>query len=429
LRVGKIKVTEKDLGSYLRRYKRKYHLKRLTPGQAEKYVQNDLLDYLLFLNQAYAQVLDKNPKVLQKYLLMQKKYLTAGDGLLYRRFLQDSLGVTVEGIKSESEQDNAYWQQLEKVASELKKRLLAGVNIKINQTVFDEFYEKNYRSGYYFRKQIMNKFATQERAQLFFEYNSIPVTLGEWIDYYLSYPVVRIIENKDMLKEHIEQFIFEQIAYNYAKRMGLLNDVQFKEFSKLYKEKLMVDFYQKEIAYKKIAIDDREISAEYEKHKNKYKTEPIVGIITIEFLTEVEAKQIANTCKNGNIERFLKFKKKYESHIRTKKENIRYFTPLTIPYSHYLQIAFTMKKGAISSPIYISKQKRYLMIAKVAQISPRQLSLQEARQEIRNSLLALKYEGLKINLIHSFKKKYNVRMSNHRLKKYISQYCKIEEVF
>ncbi|MGP8330329.1 MAG: hypothetical protein ACT6FF_08445 [Methanosarcinaceae archaeon] len=241
LQVGQIKLDAKELGRYLKRYQRKLHLAKLTREAAENYISNELTEYLLFLNAALAAGYEQHPEVAKKCRLMEKKYLTAGDGLIYRRFLQDSLGLTDKGLDQEGQQQ--YRRQLENYASALKSKLLDSVKILVNPAIFAAFYEKNYRSGYYFRKQILEKFSPEERAQHFFAYDTVDVTLGEWIDYYRSYPVVRIIENKQMLREHLEQYAFEQLAYRYAQRTGLLNDPKLIRFIKSYREKQMVQIF------------------------------------------------------------------------------------------------------------------------------------------------------------------------------------------
>jgi len=210
---------------------------------------------------------------------MEKKSLTEGDGLLYRRFLEDSLGIT------EANTDN-YRQQFEEYAAALKQQLLDSVTISVNQPVCETFYQKNYTSGYYFRQEILEKFSDTERAQHFFEFNSEKVTLGEWIDYYRSCPVVRIIENREMLHEHLEQFVFEQLAWRHARKIGLLKDDKLLRFLEFYREKLMVEVYLREKVAAAIPITEAEMRVEYESHPEKYRTEPVVGVITIESLTQ-----------------------------------------------------------------------------------------------------------------------------------------------
>ena len=60
----------------------------------------------------------------------------------------------------------------------------------------------------------------------------------------------------------------------------------------------MVDIFLKE----KLAseIKDSEMRQEYQKNKHQYQTEPIVGIITVEFLSYNEAIEIINSCKHNH---------------------------------------------------------------------------------------------------------------------------------
>jgi hypothetical protein len=208
LQVGAIQVNAEKLTRYLKNFHQKQNPETLTPAAALDFVQTELVEELLLLNAAQSENYHQHPEVLHKCHLMEKKFLTAGDGLIYRRFLADSLGIT------EANTDN-YRQQLEQYAEALKQQLLDSVTISVNQPVFEAFYQKNYTSGYYFRKEILDKFTETERVQHFFAFDSTEVTLGEWIDYYRSYPVVRIIENREMLHEHLEQYVFEQLAYRH----------------------------------------------------------------------------------------------------------------------------------------------------------------------------------------------------------------------
>jgi hypothetical protein len=412
LQVGAIQVNAEKLTRYLKNFHQKQNPETLTPAAVLYFVQTELVDELRLLNAAQAENYSQHPEVLHKCHLMEKKFLTSGDGLIYRRFLADSLGVT------EANTDN-YHQQLEQYADALKQQLLDSVTISVNQPVFDAFYQKNYTSGYYFRKEILGKFSETERAQPFFAFDTTEVNLGEWIDYYRSYPMVRIIENRAMLHEHLEQFVFEQSAYHHAQKMGLLKDEKLLRFLDFYQQKQMVEIYLREKAAAEIQITEAEMQAEYENHPEKYRTEPIAGISTIEFLTHAAALAIIDSCRK-NPEQFAELKQHYERQMQTQKEIVRFFTPSNIPYAPDSQVAFQLKIDSITAPIKIPKQKAYLLIKKMSHIPSKTLSFTAASAEIRKNLAAEKLPVFREHWEKELREKYKISI-NHQL---ISEYFK-----
>jgi hypothetical protein len=160
-------------------------------------------------------------------------------------------------------------------------------------------------------------------------------------------------------------------------------------FLDFYQQKQMVEIYLREKAAAEIQITKAEMQAEYENHPEKYRTEPIAGISTIEFLTHAAALEIIDSCRK-NPEQFVELKRHHERQIVTSKETLRYFTPSTIPFAPHSQIVFTLKIDSITAPIKIPKQIAYLLIKKVSHIPSKPLSFIDSQEEIRKNLVAEK---------------------------------------
>ena len=123
-----------------------------------------------------------------------------------------------------------------------------------------------------------------------------------------------------------------------------------------------------------------------------YLSYPVVGIITIKFLTLEVAREIIHRCQEDG-DSFAELKRQYEARMVTKKEIVRYFVPSTIPFAPHTHLAFNMKRDSVSNPLYISFHDKYIVFKVNESIPSKVKSFTLVHDEIRK------------NKIHSFIKK------------------------
>ena len=421
IQVGKISLDCKKLDTYVKLHRNKTGNDHLSQKEIEKYINEGLIEFLLFLDAAYDSGYTTKPEVKKKCLQMTKKYLTAGDGLLFKRYLEDSLGIFFKENNPKSNEFQDYVRQIDNIAKDFESRFLDSVKIEINWPTFNTFYEKNYRSGYYFRKQILEKFTPSERANILFKYDKTNVSVGEWIDFYLTSPVIQIIENKNMLIDYLRKYIFEELAYLYAKKTGLLEDSRLQKFIKVYSEKVMVEVFKREFISKNIIITENDVFEEYTNNLSQYMTEPTFGLITIEFLRENDVETILHSGVKSNIG-FIELKHKFEKNIEPAKEDIRYFAQSILPYSINSQKLHSLAIDSISTPIKHGVKDRFFLLKKVEYKQEMQIPFFEVKDQIKEDLLSKRYSDDKRQIINLLFKNRAVKINHRLLEEYISKF-------
>jgi len=210
----------------------------------------------------------------------------------------------------------------------------------------------------------------------------------------------------------LDQMISEKLLIQEAKNIGLEKDKDVLEQIKKISEQILVQaFLQKEIL-DKIQVNDGEVEEYYKKNQDKFTEKEQVHLFNILVETEEKAQEILTELKTGKD--FSEIAK--ENSIgpsASQGGDLGYLSKGTI-IPEIEDIVFALEVGELSQVV---KTNFGFHVLKITDKKPERVkTLEEVKEDIRQTLLSDKQKEAFDNLIEELKSKVEIQINEEALK-------------
>jgi len=236
------------------------------------------------------------------------------------------------------------------------------------------------------------------------------ITLGEFNQLWEQVPEdYKLQLDKSML---LDQMISEKILIQEANNMGLEKDNEVLEQIKKMTEQILVQVLIQREILDKVAVNDEEVSQYYEQNKDSFTEKEQIHLYNILLESEEEAQDILEQLKLGGD--FIEIaKEKSTGPSAAQGGDLGYLTKGTM-IPEIEEVVFALEAEELSEVV---KTDYGFHIFKITEKKPETVrTLEEAKEEIIQTLLPVKQKDAFDNLLEELKGKVEIEINEEPLK-------------
>lgn len=212
-------------------------------------------------------------------------------------------------------------------------------------------------------------------------------------------------------KDFLEDMIAEQLLYKEALRRGLNRDAEVRDLLNEAQRKILIAKLMEVAGDKKAGIDEAEIMAFYEAHKEDFVTPLKLRASHIQVDTEAEAKEILQKLKEGA--EFGQLARQYSKDpSKERGGDIGYFTKGQL-MPEIEEACFKLEVGQVSG--IVKTQFGYHILMVTDKKEPRAVELTEVKGAIEKELKDKVRQETFDNLIKNLRSKARIKINEKLL--------------
>lgn len=322
-------------------------------------------------------------------------------------------------------------QLVDSFLDNLKKK----ANLKINSSALELLQSKDAQmmsqdtaqvkrpSGAYLDS---NYFGIDEKNLIFANYKGGQLSLGDFLQRYILVQVGRrpALNDAEGLKQFTFQTLMSELLEKEALRLRLDNKKSYTDTLRKLREKMMADKLRNDLLLAPITVNEEEIKAYYDNHKDQFMHPVQVRVQEIMLKSEADAQAVLKQLKAGASFGKLARQKTLRANYKEKGGDLGYFSQTQFP--GLFNACQNLKVGEPAGPII--QGGSFSVIKFLGRKEPAQKTYEEAQKEAETKALTEKKQQLYTNWIASRKALIKVEVNAELLAQKLEQeFAKLDQ--
>lgn len=281
-------------------------------------------------------------------------------------------------------------------------------NIIINEKLGDKVL-KIIKNPQFFRDLCKNT-STDTLMRYTLENQPKYLLIKDFIYYYRNNPFLYFVEEKQMLRNTLFDFVEEQYLFIEAENLGVTKEKGYILDKKNYKNKLILQYYYQNKFYNSVNVSDDELQAYYNDNKQNFTGAKSCNVSVFTFndrqsatnnlgylYSKISTGKFKDISDTTNVKGLIS----YED-IKIDKDNKIYPQELT-------RDIFNAPLNQLEGPIDYNNVS--ILFLKTKQEGKKIKSFEETKKEIMNKITTAKVDVLKKQKIKELKEKYSISIN------------------
>jgi parvulin-like peptidyl-prolyl isomerase len=271
-----------------------------------------------------------------------------------------------------------------------------------------------------------NYFGIDEKNLIFANYKGGQLSLGDFLQRYILVQVGRrpALNDAEGLKQFTFQTLMSELLEKEALRLRLDNKKSYTDTLRKLREKMMADKLRNDLLLAPITVNEEEIKAYYDNHKDQFMHPVQVRVQEIMLKSEADAQAVLKQLKAGASFGKLARQKTLRANYKEKGGDLGYFSQTQFP--GLFNACQNLKVGELAGPII--QGGSFSVIKFLGRKEPAQKTYEEAQKEAETKALTEKKQQLYTNWIASRKALIKVEVNAELLAQKLEQeFAKLDQ--